>query len=173
MGVHTIRGFDDTVDPLELIKAAEEREAGVSPLELDLPDPLPLLNGNAPLLRRLFELLLDEARRLHGEGGIELAAEAVAEGLRVTLTPPRSALPPAGGTLLNSPPGADPVTLPLPGDLLAVYLIAFHHGGSLSITEENGLRLILNLPTDPLSIAEEPLDEAWIEEVLVRFEGWE
>ena len=166
-------GFDDSVDPLELIKAAEERESGASPLKLDLPDSLPLLNGNAPLLRRLFELLLDEARRLRGENGIELAAEALAEGLRFTLTLPSATLPPAGGTLLNAPPGADPVALPLHGDLLAAYLIAYHHGGSLSITGEDGLRLILNLPTDPLSVVEEPLDEEWIEEVLVRFEGWE
>jgi two-component system probable response regulator PhcQ len=59
------------------------------------------------------------------------------------------------------------------GELLSTYLIAWHHGGSLSVEAENGgVRLELILPVDPTAvILPEPGDD-WLGEQFAALESW-
>lgn len=163
---------DETLDAGALISAALER-AGNKVDGSALPSSLPTIQGNGRLLEQLFGLLLMEAGRLRGEEAVRLVAEEVSGALHLRVEIPGATLPPPKGTLLSSPPGTKVDELPLHGELLAAYLIAHHHGGSIELSGRDGVTLDLRLPTAPIEITDDALEEDWMEEILVRFEGWD
>ena len=165
--------LDGAVEPLALLRAALQTPLGRA-VQAHLPDTLPALRGDRQLLERLLALLLTEIERLHGDAPVELTAAPAGDGVRITFTLTGGRPTPATGTLLTSPPGADALHLPLHGDLFAAFLIAHHHGGTVELTAtDEGLTVALELPSDPRTVDRPPLEEEWMEEILVRLEGWD
>ena len=60
------------------------------------------------------------------------------------------------------------------GDLPVAYLIAWHHGGSLSVEAESGdIRLQLQLPADPATVNLPEPGEEWLGEQFALLEDWD
>lgn len=149
----TADGFNQHADLAELFRAAGMTVTGQAPL----------VSVDSSLVNRLSSGLvhiagLPATAELH-----EVDLESGGPGASIMVTGSRNAADVFGHGMPHDV-----------GDELAnVYLIAWHHGGSLSVEVVNGgVRLGLTLPADPAAvILPEPGDE-WLEEQFAVLEDW-
>ncbi|WP_459871635.1 response regulator, partial [Endothiovibrio diazotrophicus] len=163
--------LDEEIEPLSTLEGVFERID--SETERRFPPTLPAIRGNRGAFSTLIGLLLQEAEKVRSEPSPVLAAEEENDGIRLTVDVPGPVCFPAEGSLLTSaPPGIEATGRPFHGDLFTAYLITYHLGGAFKIRYGDGLTYQVELPADPLSVEEEEMEPDWMDEVLVRFEGW-
>jgi two-component system probable response regulator PhcQ len=163
MSVHrSLRSFDASVEPgfpdrLRIDELA--REAG-----LDVDGEAMAVRGRRELLADLLGCL----GRLAGRPAeVQIADAAVRDttrGLALVLTGPG---PASGGFPGDRPEEAGR------GGMLEAYLIAWHHGGSLHVrNDETGLRFELVLPEDPEAVDLPMPDADWLAVQFAMLENW-
>lgn len=140
---------------------------------------------------RLQRLLADAFTQVNCAAGIGLPDIRVATETAVVMLQGFAAATgnPTDGVTLEPAPGGDAVSLSVhpatspvddgltasaAAELLTAYLLAFHHGGRLTLQDANGQRkYALTLPARPEEAELPPPQPGWLESLLVRLEGWD
>lgn len=165
--------FDQAQTAGELLSSVEW---SVEPA-FDLADDLQPLRVDAAMVRRLLAVLADRLARLRASEPVRIRVEPLVEvwgspGLRFSLRVDGEALDQRELGILFaalSPGDHDPGQREGDSDLLAAYFCAFHHGGNLTICRESA-GFDLDLPLDPESGEQPPLEANWIERIFTLFE---
>jgi two-component system probable response regulator PhcQ len=159
MKIHRhLRELDDSVEPGFLDRVSAEDLVGG--FQLVISGQAPAINARLSLLEPAIRTLFNIA----GEGGcasLEPGTFDGVEGLKLTLSGPDS----DPVALADSAAASDP-------GLLQAYVIAWHHGGRLQATRDDGIRFELTLPADPLSVVLPAPDADWLTEQFAMLEDW-
>jgi two-component system probable response regulator PhcQ len=180
--------FQDQINAREEIQdvLAHLREAVASKgirVENKIPDTLPVLRVEKPKFRRLFELLLkDEIVSLPAGSRITLEAESIASttpggpDIQFIVRDNGPGLPKESLRLIFDPfalRSDSPLEYGI--NLMAVYFIVHHHGGSIEARSEEGqgTTFVLRFPLNPAQ--RPPLEEnqQFLEKVLLNEKLWE
>ena len=167
---------------LQEIQAAMEPLAAEQNKSMQLKYSLGLgaIQGNVPVIERMCTMLVKQMLHLT-QPGSSLAIcvkpmEAVGgtPGVCVGLAAKQAGWDGQNGSLLFTLPSGELSPLMLQTELLACYLLAYHHGGRISLKENTtDIRLKVYLPYDPLAGKMEALDDNWIQKLYTRYEYWD
>ena len=138
------------------------------------------IQGNAPVIERMCTMLVKQMLHLTQPGSsLAICVKPVESvggtpGVRVGLIARQAGWDGQSGSLLFTLPSGELSPLMLQTELLASYLLAYHHGGRMSLKENTaGLRLEVLLPYDPLAGEMEALDDNWMQKLYARYEYWD
>lgn len=131
------------------------------------------ITGQAPPVgarRALLETLIGGLVRLAGQPAQVRLAAVDARGSG----PPGAQLVVTGPGMAGGSPGRDVPGAMDEADLLGAYLLAWHHGGSLSrAADGGGTRFELTLPADPAAVVLPAPDADWLAGEFALLEPWE
>lgn len=161
--------FPDTVNVGRIVEEAAERlSTGSPPVDIRYEGEAGVtLKGNGAILGRLVELL---AKRIGGREPVRIAVSSESVGIVQLLF--------VGGAGANrwlglgSLPGREPGEVHALAEMLAVYLLCFHHAGQLVVEPAlpEGVQALVRLPLDPDATAVPSLPPYWLEDILAAFE---
>lgn len=175
--------FDDRIALPELVAPAVDEVRKQAPeVRIAIDPALPTFRVDAPMIRKLFRLLLLRLARVGGPGvGVAVRAEETlpvwgAPGARIAVTsdgPAWSEDLVASFYTLFTPEEGDPAALGL--DLLAAFCVVHHHGGDLLVHRDHprGPGFEVLLPFDPEAVQRPSLEDNCLEKLFTHFESWD
>lgn len=132
---------------------------------------IPALTADREMAIRLLRLLVALALRVQGAGGtlaLRAAPASGGAGVRITITGGPAAWAQAQVAALYSAVTASADSRGCEADLLAAYLLACHHAGTLTVhpAPPAGPGFELVLPLDPALVADQEPAKSWIDDLL-------
>lgn len=172
-------GGTEFADELALPRWLDEAQQGHGgePVSFLAKGTVPPVKTRADMVQRLLGILCRHAAALRQDhAAITVSTEPLeavwqTPGVQVTVSVQQANWH-ALGSLLTVSANSDMAAVTLQSDLLAAYLLSYHHGGKLRVRHDggSGLQWICELPCDPLASQPSPLDAGWVEQVFTRFE---
>jgi two-component system, probable response regulator PhcQ len=138
-------------------------------IETHLPKTeLAPLVAQSDQMEKLFGILADQMGAESADNAITISVESIdsvwnSPGVEIRLESTHSSFL-----------GAGQDTATTRADSLLAYLVAYHHGGALTVQQKEpvGMSITLKLPFDPIESNPPDLEEEWLEDVFTRYENW-